>query len=306
MYVHHDIMLPSLPLCVEWLNYNVNTSAEDDGTRRGNMVAVGTFDPDIEVWDLDMVESMYPDAILGAAADKGKNPPAPGKKGKKKKKKPRVNDQYHVDAVMCLSANRLQRNLLLSGSADTTVKLWDLTNGSSSSCVKSFSFHSDKVSAIQWHPKEAFYALTGSYDRYVTVTDFRTADGKGAKWKFDSDIEGVKWDPHDTNFFYVSPHKNTSNRRSPQTTVSYITTTSECIPPQNKKQYGYSKPTTQESRHSTYHPPTQISSSLDPPTKSSNYGTRHRRNKDLVWSSPETWTSGKFSAHNSVRIPMWP
>lgn len=213
IYVHHDIMLPSFPLCVEWLNYNVNTSVEDDGTRRGNMAAVGTFDPDIEVWDLDLVESMYPDAILGHGADKGKesevleNKEKDGKKKKKKKKKKRVggvNDKFHVDAVMSLSANRLQRNLLLSGSADSTVKLWDLSQGSTSSCVKSYAFHKDKVSAVQWHPKEAFYALTGSYDRTVNAADFRTADGKGAKWTFNSDIEGLKWDPHNSNLFYVS------------------------------------------------------------------------------------------------------
>ena len=209
IYVHHDIMLPSLPLCVEWINYNVNTSVEDDGTRRGNMVAVGTFDPDIEIWDLDTVESMYPDAILGLGADKGtqEETTSPSKKEKKKKKKKKkqkgVNDKFHVDAVMCLSSNKLQRNLLLSGSADSTIKLWDLSNGSSSSCVKSYSLHTDKISAVQWHPTEAFYALSGSYDRIVTVADFRTVDGKGAKWQFDSDVEGVKWDPHDSNYFYV-------------------------------------------------------------------------------------------------------
>ena len=176
------------------------------------MVAVGTFDPDIEVWDLDLVESVYPDAILGKGADKGKEEKnvegteEGGKKKKKKKKKKksvRVNEKFHVDAVMSLSANRLQRNLLLSGSADSTVKLWDLTSGSSSSCVQSYGFHKDKVSAVQWHPKEAFYALTGSYDRTINAGDFRTANGKGAKWTFTSDIEGLKWDPHDSNLFYV-------------------------------------------------------------------------------------------------------
>ena len=176
------------------------------------MVAVGTFDPDIEVWDLDLVESLYPDAILGQGADKGKEKTEgageEGKKDKKKKKKKKkkrvgVNDKFHVDAVMALSANRLQRNLLLSGSADSTVKLWDLTSGSSSSCVKSYGFHKDKVSAVQWHSKEAFYALTGGYDRTVNAADFRTADGKGAKWTFNSDIESLKWDPHNSNLFYV-------------------------------------------------------------------------------------------------------
>ena len=271
MYVHHDIMLPSLPLCVEWLNYNVNTSVEDDGTRRGNMVAVGTFDPDIEVWDLDLVESMYPDAILGATADKGKEIGAP-KKGKKKKKKPKVNDKFHVDAVMCLSANRLQRNLLLSGSADSTVKLWDLTNGSSSSCVKSFTFHSDKVSAIQWHPTEAFYALTGSYDRVVTVADFRTTDGKGAKWNFDSDIEGVKWDPHDSNFFYVCPLDYIAEFRSPLTMEFYTSMIFEHIPRRSRVRYGYCKRTTREYQHSMYLLHIQASSSPAPPINPSNYG----------------------------------
>jgi periodic tryptophan protein 1 len=210
-------MLPSFPLCVEWLNYNVNSSVEDDGTRRGNMVAVGTFDPDIEIWDLDTVEGVYPDAILGLGADKGKedstastNGDKESKNQKKKKKKrkskgPGMNDKFHVDAVMCLSANPLQRNLLLSGSADTTVKLWDLKNGSTSACVQSFSFHKDKISALEWHPTEAYYALSGSYDRSVMVADFRIKDGSGARWSFQADIEGVKWDPLDSNLFYVLP-----------------------------------------------------------------------------------------------------
>jgi periodic tryptophan protein 1 len=243
-------MLPSLPLCVEWLNYNVNTSAEDDGTRRGNMVAVGTFDPDIEVWDLDLVESMYPDAILGALADKGKEAPSPAKKGKKRKKKQQKvpNDKFHVDAVMCLSANRLQRNLLLSGSADSTIKLWDLSAGSSSSCVKSYCSHKDKVSAIQWHPTEAYYALSGSYDRIVTVMDFRTTDGTGANWRFDSDIEGVQWDPHDPNYFYVSHQKYPSNSRFQQMMVFYTIMMYECIQPLNKTQSGYFKLTIQQYR----------------------------------------------------------
>ena len=210
LYVHHDIMLPSQPLCVEWINYHTNSTVEDDGTRRGNMAAVGTFDPDIEIWDIDVLESIYPDTILGPGANKSESTldealPSKNKKKKKKKKKGvrGPDEHHHVDAVMCLSSNRLQRNLLLSGSADTTVKLWDLAKGSSSSCVKSYTYHSDKVSAIQWHPTEAFYALSGSYDRVAIVADFRTTEGMVAKWKFDRDAEGVKWDPHDPNYFYV-------------------------------------------------------------------------------------------------------
>lgn len=36
-----------------------------NGCCTGNYAAVGTFDPEIEIWDLDTVDAMYPDAILG-------------------------------------------------------------------------------------------------------------------------------------------------------------------------------------------------------------------------------------------------
>lgn len=195
LYVHHDIMLSNPPLCVEWLDFDCNTSSEDDGSGRGNMAAIGTFDPDIEIWDLDVVDAPLPALFLGAAAT-----PKEKKKGKKRRT---VNDEYHVDAIMSLSANRLQRNLLLSGSADTTIKLWDLKDGSRKSCVQSYRLHSDKVSGLHWHPKEAYIALTGSYDKGVYAADIRTKDGKGAKWTVSSDVEGVRWNPHDSNYFYV-------------------------------------------------------------------------------------------------------
>ncbi len=42
LYVHHDIMLPSFPLCCEWLDYLPGSS--EDG-KRGNFFAIGTFEP---------------------------------------------------------------------------------------------------------------------------------------------------------------------------------------------------------------------------------------------------------------------
>ena len=40
----------------------------------------------------------------------------------------RVKPNSHTDAVLTLSWNSLQPNLSLSGSADTSIKLWDLNN----------------------------------------------------------------------------------------------------------------------------------------------------------------------------------
>ena len=141
LYVHHDFMLPAIPLCVEWLDIPVGkTSMEQsiDQSSKGNFLAVGTFDPDIEIWDLDTVDSMYPNAILGKGGDGSAADLKQIKKIKKRKKSKKVNDDYHVDAILvtilnysipdykscrvpnlseqALAANRNHRTLLASSS----------------------------------------------------------------------------------------------------------------------------------------------------------------------------------------------
>lgn len=205
LYVHHDIMLPAIPLCVEWLDIPVGKSSLDqpvDQTSKANYVAVGTFDPDIEIWDLDTVDCMYPNAILGQGGEDSKTEAEPGKKKKKKRKRSKkVNDDYHVDAVLSLAASRNHRTLLASSSADQTVKLWDL---STTNCAKSYSYHTDKVCSITWHPKETTVLLSGSYDRTVVAADMRAPNAKAPRWGVESDVETVKWDPHDANYFFVT------------------------------------------------------------------------------------------------------
>jgi periodic tryptophan protein 1 len=209
LYVHHDIMLPAIPLCVEWTDIPVGKGAES--RTNGNFVAVGTMSPEIEIWDLDVVDNMYPNAILGQEPEKSAdlNGTTDSKKKKKKKKeksKPKANDSYHVDAVLALAANRQHRNLLASASADKTVKLWDLNAGK---CAKSYSMHTGKVCALDWHPTEATILLSGSYDRTVVATDMRAPDAKAPRWTVESDVENVRWNTHDPNFFYVTTESGT-------------------------------------------------------------------------------------------------
>ena len=175
LYVHHDIMLPAIPLCMEWLDLPVGkTDRQKDA--RANFVAVGTFDPDIEIWDLDTVDCMYPNAILGQGGiDDAAIGDVSGQKKKKRKNSKKANDDYHVDAVLSLAANRHHRNLLASSSADKTVKLWDLYT---TKCAKSYTHHTDKVCTLAWHPKESTILLSGSYDRTVVAADMRAPDAK--------------------------------------------------------------------------------------------------------------------------------
>ena len=206
LYVHHDIMLPAVPLCVEWLDLPVGKNPESRTS--GNFVAIGTMSPEIEIWDLDVVDSMYPNAILGQEPVESSqaNGTFEGKGKKKKKKRPKANDDYHVDAVLALAANREHRNLLASASADKTVKLWDLNTAK---CAKSYSMHKGKVCALDWHPKEATLLLSGSYDRTVTATDMRAPEAKAPQWTVEADVEKVRWNLHDPNYFYVTTESGT-------------------------------------------------------------------------------------------------
>lgn len=223
LYVHHDIMLPAIPLCVEWIDLPVGKDINKIGSdQRGNYVAVGTFDPDIELWDLDTIDSMYPNAILGQGGDDDKLDFSQEKKKKKKRKKSKkANDDYHVDAVLSLAANRQHRNLLASSSADKTVKLWDL---STTKCAKSYAHHTDKVCSISWNPQQSTVLLSGSYDQTAVVADMRAPDVSAPRWGVGSDVETVMWDPHDSNYFYVTTESGIIHfndiRNTPETTGS--------------------------------------------------------------------------------------
>lgn len=200
-------MLPAIPLCVEWLDIPVaSASATENKDARGNYAAIGTMDPDIEIWNLDLVDCLFPNAILGAGSEPSSTSVSKSKKKKKNKKKksPKVNDNYHIDAVLSLSGNRQHRNLLASASADKTVKLWDL---STAKCAKSYnSLHTDKICALSWHPSSATTILSGSYDRTIVWSDMRSPDATSTnpRWGVDADVEDVRWDPHDDHYFYVS------------------------------------------------------------------------------------------------------
>ncbi|KAF9243446.1 transductin family protein/WD-40 repeat family protein [Melanogaster broomeanus] len=218
LYVHHDLMLPNFPLCLEWLDFAPasSSSMQADGQAKfGNYVAVGTLDPEIEIWSLDVVESMYPDMVLGRPDKTAAHVPVPAGTGKKKRKKTKhrpISDAHHVDAVLGLSWNKMHRHMLASASADRTVKLWDLSrapladadgSGESAAAIRSFNIHKDKVQAVQWNEKEPTVLLSGSYDRTVRVFDSRAPDtGVGAL--VGADVEALRWDPWESHAFYVS------------------------------------------------------------------------------------------------------
>uniref|UniRef100_A0A3B4BL74 Uncharacterized protein n=1 Tax=Periophthalmus magnuspinnatus TaxID=409849 RepID=A0A3B4BL74_9GOBI len=167
LYVHHDILLPAYPLCVEWLDFDPSPG---EGP---NYAAVGNMTPQIDVWDLDVVDCLEPAFSLGSKK---------AAKKKKKNKKAAQPVEGHTDAVLDLSWNKLV--------ADDTVILWDLTQGKPATTLQK---HTDKVQTLAFHPFEAQTLISGSYDRTAILYDCRSPDNSYRSWRFSGQVERLVW-----------------------------------------------------------------------------------------------------------------
>ncbi|XP_028409152.1 periodic tryptophan protein 1 homolog [Dendronephthya gigantea] len=186
LYVHHDILLDTFPLVLEWLNFDIGN--ED---KQGNLLAVGTMEPFINIWDLDVIDAIDSALTLG-------------EKKKNKHKKKSKGSIGHVDAVLDLSWNRNARNILCSGSADSTVVLWDLAEAKA---VQALTHHNNKVQSVCWHPYEAQSLLTGSFDKTAQVVDCRSPEGSCRSWKLKGEVECTIWNHFSPFYFLASTDK---------------------------------------------------------------------------------------------------
>lgn len=184
-FIHHDIFLPTMPLCLEWMDYDAG-----DPSQHGNFLAVGGMSPTIEVWDVDVVDSLEPAFVLGSS--------------QKKKKKKKMAATGHKDAVLALAWNAHVRHILASGSADFTVALWDMSKGE---VVSSLDYFSEKVQSLKWHPFEPHNLLSGGCDSYLRLTDCRDSQNVAKMWKCDGEIEHTTWN-HLNPFYCLASTEN--------------------------------------------------------------------------------------------------
>ncbi|TKY57501.1 WD repeat-containing protein [Spatholobus suberectus] len=186
MFIHHDIIIPAFPLCTAWLDCPLK------GGERGNFLAVGSMEPSIEIWDLDVIDEVQPCVVLGGFEEKKK---------KGKKKSIRYKDDSHTDSVLGLAWNKEYRNILASASADKRVKIWDVVAGK---CDITMEHHSDKVQTVAWNHHAPQVLLSGSFDHTVVLKDGRMPSHSGYKWSVTADVESLAWDPHTEHSFVVS------------------------------------------------------------------------------------------------------
>ncbi|KAG5221859.1 periodic tryptophan protein [Salix suchowensis] len=189
IYVHHEVPLSAFPLCTAWLDCPLK------GGEKGNFIAVGSMEPAIEIWDLDIIDEVQPAVVLGGIKEKKK------KKKKGKKASIKYKEGSHTDSVLGLAWNKHFRNILASASADRQVKIWDVDAGK---CDITMEHHTDKVQAVAWNHHEPQVLLSGSFDHSVVMKDGRVPSDPGFKWSVAADVESLAWDPHDKHLFVVS------------------------------------------------------------------------------------------------------
>lgn len=183
LYIHHDIVLPAYPLALEWCDYHPADQSP------GNFLAISDMTPVIQIWDLDLVDTLEPVAVLGQKP--------------KKKEKHGNKSVCHSDAVLSLSWNKLVRHGLASGSADCKAIVWDL---SKVKAILLLDQHKDKVQTVMWHPCEAEMLLTGSCDKNVMLHDCRSSENRKT-WTTDGEVENVVWNHFDPYCFFAGTDK---------------------------------------------------------------------------------------------------
>ena len=135
LFTHHDITLTAFPLCCRQLSVQP-TSLQKDQYQKGNYAVVGTFAQEIEIWNLDVLDAIEPALILGGIEINNKKGP------KSYQQKQKLKPGSHEDAVLCIDLHTSRKELFASGSADNTVKIWDLEKAK---CAMTYDMHTNKV-----------------------------------------------------------------------------------------------------------------------------------------------------------------
>ncbi|GMT22050.1 hypothetical protein PFISCL1PPCAC_13347 [Pristionchus fissidentatus] len=181
-YVHHDYLLEAPPLCLEPFYYDPGSD-----NKQGNLLAVGTMSGSLEVWDLDIVNSVDPVLILEAEGQRKK------KKKKGGRKKRDGTAQGHIDAVLSCRWNQSMPHVLASGDAAGILVLWDIDEAKPATVIDATA--QGGIQSMNWHPVESSVLLTGSMGGFVDARDCRS-DKIAAQWNVGADVqvEKVIWD----------------------------------------------------------------------------------------------------------------
>ncbi|EMS58184.1 Uncharacterized WD repeat-containing protein C17D11.16 [Triticum urartu] len=204
MYVHHEVPLSDFPLCTAWMDFNFK-----DAKKEGNFIAVGTMDPAIEIWNLDIVMfSETYDTITSYD-----------------------HELFFFKEIYVLllgfdvitQVDEVKPHIVLGGLSKNREKVKGekgkiYKEGSHKSSVLGLAWNA-VVQSVAWRSPEVL--LSGSFDRSVAMTDMR-GDGRSChKWSVEADVESLACDPHNEHTFVVSLENGTVQAFDTRTASSH-------------------------------------------------------------------------------------
>ncbi|KAG6768282.1 hypothetical protein POTOM_027183 [Populus tomentosa] len=171
IYVHHEVPLSTFPICTTWLDCPLK------GGEKGNFIAVGSMEPAIEIWNLDIIDEVQPAVVLGGIEEKKKK-----KKGKKvysrvplmffapfivvaQKVKEAEITQGQQDSLLLVVAQKVKEAEITQGQQDSLllvvaqkVKEAEITQGQQDSLLlvyisQQLTIQGIMIAAVSWVPK---------------------------------------------------------------------------------------------------------------------------------------------------------
>eukprot|EP00698_Gefionella_okellyi_P026323 TRINITY_DN9977_c0_g1_i1.p1 TRINITY_DN9977_c0_g1~~TRINITY_DN9977_c0_g1_i1.p1 ORF type:complete len:444 (-),score=84.13 TRINITY_DN9977_c0_g1_i1:90-1235(-) len=164
LFLVNDIALNEFPLCATWIC-----------TGGKNYAAVGLMKQSmVELWDLDVMNAVKPAMIL---------------------QRPAGTDESA--SVICLSWLHTVPTILISGAADGTVTVWNLTTGA---CEKTLQLHEKEVQSVALCPSSPGILASAGLDRQALITDLR-APSACVRYRLSADAEAICWRPNELQVF---------------------------------------------------------------------------------------------------------
>ncbi|KAE9419669.1 hypothetical protein Angca_004994, partial [Angiostrongylus cantonensis] len=82
--------------------------------------------------------------------------------------------QDHTGAVTDIKWDHFNDNVLASGSADCSIKIWHVTDGLKAQCVQTLERHSRRVDQVEWHTTVDNVVLSAGSDSRILLWDVET------------------------------------------------------------------------------------------------------------------------------------
>lgn len=109
----------------------------------------------------------------------------------KKRCRTHLKPDSHTDAVLSVAWNSVAQNIVVSGSADHTIKLWDL-NVSSGACLGTYR-EEEKVQSLCFHLQDPNLLLSGGFDAVVRLRDCRQPTQRCHRMSLHSEVIGASF-----------------------------------------------------------------------------------------------------------------